>query len=406
MSEQQSMFGIFNNIKPDISMSEGNRELLRLLKLQQESGLSVYAAKASESRGRAVPENDFDVRSCFERDIGRIIFSQSFRRLRHKTQVFFNPTNDHICSRLEHVIYVNYIACTIGKALNLNLDLIKAIALGHDIGHAPFGHSGERVLNECLKEKNGELFFEHEAHGLRVIDLLEKHNGKSFGLNLSFEVRDGILSHCGEVYDEKVLKPDKDKDLSDVSYLIPKAKRGAPATMEGCVVRFSDKIAYVGRDIEDAVRFGLMESFDDGRENLDEEVVLGYSNAQTINSLVEDIINQSIDRDEIRMSESAAQALENVLNSNVKNIYKARKVKTYEKTVEIMIKGLFDAYYDAASNLEANLNSAVDAIRKFSVFALNHPEKGSAPPELIVTDYIAGMTDQYATDCFNDLYKN
>ena len=176
--------------------------------------------------------------------------------------------------------------------------------------------------------------------------------------------------------------------------------------MEGCVVRFSDKIAYVGRDIEDAVRFGLMESFDDGRENLDEEVVLGYSNAQTINSLVEDIINQSIDRDEIRMSESAAQALENVLNSNVKNIYKARKVKTYEKTVEIMIKGLFDAYYDAASNPEANLNSAVDAIRKFSVFALNHPEKGSAPPELIVTDYIAGMTDQYATDCFNDLYKN
>ena len=153
-------------------ISEATKAKIRMLQEQKDKILSVNATKCSESRGRIVKEDDGDVRNCFERDMGRILYSQAFRRLKHKTQVFFNPANDHICSRLEHVIYVDYIASTIGNALNLNVDLIKAIALGHDIGHTPFGHSGERVLNKKLKEIDPKLYFEHESNGLRVLNIL------------------------------------------------------------------------------------------------------------------------------------------------------------------------------------------------------------------------------------------
>ena len=295
-----------------------------------------------------------------------------------------------------------YIASTIGKALNLNTDLIQAIALGHDIGHAPFGHSGERILNKCLQQKEPDRFFEHEAHGIRVVDLLESR-GSGAGLNLTFEVRDGILSHCGEIYDEKVLVPDRNKPESEISYLIPKAKRGNPATLEGCVVRFADKIAYVGRDVEDALRTGIIEDRNDFAP--DAAAILGQSNSQVINTLVEDIINCSISRDEIRMSDTAAEALSKFLNTNVRQIYKARKVMVYEQTVEIMIRGLFDAFFSAASDLEASSHSKKKAIRSFAKFALVHPEP-ECPVAVKVTDYIAGMTDQFATDCFNELYKN
>ena len=272
-------------------ISEATKAKIRMLQEQKDKILSVNATKCSESRGRVVKEDDGDVRNCFERDMGRIIYSQAFRRLKHKTQVFFNPANDHICSRLEHVLYVDYIASTIGSALNLNVDLIKAIALGHDIGHTPFGHSGERVLNKKLKEIDPKLYFlnkklkeidpklyfEHESNGLRVLNILEKHNDE-YGLNLTFEVRDGIICHCGEYYDERKLVPCTDKTEEDLSYLIPKKYRKGPATMEGCVVRFADKIAYVGRDIEDALRTGVIASEFDVPVVSD---VIGSSNSET-----------------------------------------------------------------------------------------------------------------------------
>ena len=406
MSDITSLFELyseaFQDIKVNTGISETNREILALLKREKEMGLSSFAAKVSQSRGRSIAENDNDIRNPYERDVGRIIFSQSFRRLKHKTQVFFNPTNDHICSRLEHVLYVYYISSTIGKALNLNTDLIQAIALGHDIGHAPFGHSGERFLNRCLKEKEPDRFFEHEAHGIRVVDLLESR-GQGPGLNLTFEVRDGILSHCGEIYDEKVLRPFRDKPESEVSYLIPKSKRSAPATLEGCVVRFADKIAYVGRDVEDALRTGIIEDISDFAPEAAK--VLGQNNSQVINTLVEDIINCSLSKDEIRMSDTAGDALTQFLNTNVSQIYKAPKVEVYEKTVEIMINGLFDAFYNASLNLDSALDSKKPAIRKFAKFAVEHPEE-DCPPAVKVTDFIAGMTDQFATECFNELYKN
>ena len=198
MEDINSLFNLYRDSFRDLEISERisplTVEKIKMVHEAREKTLGTYAQTSKLSRGRHVPEADCNIRTCFERDMGRIIYSQAFRRLKHKTQVFFNPANDHICSRLEHVIYVDYIATTIGSALNLNTDLIRAIALGHDVGHTPFGHSGERVINRKLKEIDDKLYFEHESNGLRVLDVLEKH-GDSFGLNLTFEVRDGIICH-------------------------------------------------------------------------------------------------------------------------------------------------------------------------------------------------------------------
>ena len=174
----------------------------------EEKALVKTAQLSKNSRGRVTPEAECDVRTVYERDVGRILYSLPFRRLRHKTQVFFNPQNDHICTRMEHVMYVAYLAETIGRALFLNTDLIRAIAYGHDLGHPPFGHAGERVINEIVREGDGDFVFQHEAHSLRVVTRLADHNGKA-GLNLTYEVLDGIASHCGEIYSEFSLVPNR-----------------------------------------------------------------------------------------------------------------------------------------------------------------------------------------------------
>lgn len=279
----------FSQVKfePFLINNEKDMQYLSLLRDNREKNLSPFAFKTKNTRGRLIDEAPCTIRSCFERDYGRIIFSQSFRRLRHKTQVFFNPLNDHICSRIEHVIYVNYISTIIAKALNLNVDLVQAIAMGHDVGHAPFGHSGERVLDRCLSSIDPNLYFEHEQQSLRVFDILEQRNEETRGLNLSFEVRDGIVSHCGETYDEYFLVPKADKKIEDI---VNKGKknRTAPATLEGCVVRFADKIAYVGRDMEDALRAGYIDS-----DYLSPKVKkqLGNTNSEVINTLVGDSLH-------------------------------------------------------------------------------------------------------------------
>ena len=181
MSEN-NLFDMFKDefsgveFQPLVIQNEKDGEYLRILREEREKNLSPFAFRTADTRGRLKPEEPCIIRTAFERDMGRIIFSQSFRRLRHKTQVFFNPLNDHICSRIEHVIYVNYIATIIGRALNLNTDLIQAIAMGHDIGHAPFGHSGERALDKCMRTVDPEAFFEHEQQSLRVLDVLEEHS--------------------------------------------------------------------------------------------------------------------------------------------------------------------------------------------------------------------------------------
>lgn len=410
MEDINSLFNLYRDSFRDLEISERisplTVEKIKMVHEAREKTLGTYAQTSKLSRGRHVPEADCNIRTCFERDMGRIIYSQAFRRLKHKTQVFFNPANDHICSRLEHVIYVDYIATTIGSALNLNTDLIRAIALGHDVGHTPFGHSGERVINRKLKEIDDKLYFEHESNGLRVLDVLEKH-GDSFGLNLTFEVRDGIICHCGEYYGEQRLVPCRDKTEEDLSYLIPKKNRKAPATLEGCVVRFADKFAYVGRDIEDALRTGVIESEFNLPEGYEE---LGGSNSQIINYLVEDLVESSYDKDEICMSDRAVRALEKVLDENVKKIYTANKVKVYEKYCDVMLEALFDSFYEAIRNIDRARESGNEVIREFAGFVDKHPERNKPESEMplaiYVSDYLAGMTDQYAVKCFNELFKS
>lgn len=405
----QSLFDLYGDefdkldFEPQLLNNEKDTEILSMLRDEREGSMSVYAQKTSQSKGRLRYEEPCLIRSCYERDMGRIIFSQSFRRLRHKTQVFFDPLNDHICSRIEHVIYVNYISTIIGRALNLNVDLIQAIAMGHDIGHAPFGHTGERVLNECIKSVDPDLFFEHEVHGLRVVDLLEEHREGQYGLNLSFEVRDGIVSHCGETYNENEIKPVKDKTPEDLEAKKKREKdRTPPATMEGCVVRLADKVAYVGRDVEDARRAGIIGSSD----FLPGHVVkrLGNTNAETVNILVGDIVHSSLDSGCIRMSEGNFNAMSEFLNRNFEHIYSATKIRTYEKTIDILIKALFDVFMQASEDPEKALASDSEAIKSFAEFFVNHPAPGDPAVQKVV-DYIAGMTDPYANSCFESLFK-
>ncbi|MBR1797366.1 MAG: HD domain-containing protein [Clostridiales bacterium] len=402
-----SLFDIFGdelgNIPSEPHLIDNYRDAreIELIRNEREKNLSPFAMRTEKSRGRKVPEEPCTIRSPYERDLGRIIFSQSFRRLRHKTQVFFNPVNDHICSRIEHVIYVNYISTIIGRALNLNIDLIQAIALGHDIGHSPYGHTGERVLNRCIKSVDPSLYFEHEVHSLRVLDVLEEHRPGQYGLNLTFEVRDGIVSHCGETYDEFSLTPYREKTEKEVSDK-PEKDRTRPSTLEGCVVRFADKIAYVGRDIEDARRAGII----GGNDFVSSEAArrLGTTNSEIINILVGDIVHNSLNKDEICMSRENFEAMNEYLNANLNEIYLAPKIKTYENMVKLQIEAIFEAFMESLDDIEKAEASNNEAIKSFAKFYIRHPQP-ECPPVRKVVDYIAGMTDTYANACFDELYR-
>lgn len=371
--------------------------LPRHLREEQENRLSPLAMKSRESRGRRRSEEECTVRTCYERDTGRIIFSMDFRRLRHKTQVFFDPQNDHICTRMEHVIYVRYIANTIGQALGLNSDLIEAIALGHDLGHAPFGHTGEKTLDACLKRRSPDLLFQHELHSLRVVDRLASRKD-DHGLNLTFEVRDGIASHCGETYSEYRLVPDRSKQETDL--FDSTCHHGMPATLEGCVVRIADKIAYVGRDIEDAARAGIME-FEDIPNAI--RNTLGQTNGQIINTLVTDIIANSRGQDAIILSRERGESMEELLRENVARIYRSDKVRRYETMVRNVTEGLFDALLQAALDPEKLAASSQRTFQAFGAYLADHPCPED-PTVVKVTDYVAGMTDSFATKSFEDIY--
>lgn len=371
---------------------------IRGLHEDQERLLGPDAARSADSAGRRLPETPCSVRTEFMRDVGRILFSLDFRRMRNKTQVFFNPQNDHICTRMEHVITVHYIANTIGRSLQLNPDLIQAIAYGHDLGHAPFGHTGEKALDKALRAHDPMSSFKHELHSLRVIDELAAHKDDK-GLNLTFEVRDGIACHCGEAYDEHLLIPDRKRraeDLAEAARL-----HSAPATLEGCVVRMADKIAYVGRDVEDAVRAGIIESADIAE---DLQSILGHTNGQIINTLVTDIITNSRGEDLIRLSEGKARALQQLLAENVRLIYRSEPVRRYEDRALSTIDGLFAGYLPFALDPERRAASKRRVIADFHQFLSEHPASAKASPGQQVVDYIAGMSDGYAERCFDALY--
>lgn len=321
--------------------------------------LSPYAALSEKSRGRDRFEPEDDIRPVYERDRDRILHCKSFRRLKHKTQVFIAPEGDHYRTRLTHTLEVSQIARTFAKALRLNEDLTEAIALGHDLGHTPFGHAGERVLNElCIRG------FSHVEQSVRVVEVLEKGG---MGLNLTKEVRDGILNHRSS---------------------------GKPATLEGQAVRFADKIAYLNHDIDDAIRAGLFTEEELPREYTD---LLGHSVKDRLNTLIRAVIFHSIDEPCLRMKPETEEGMQGLRRWMFQNVYTGGEAKREEWKVKGMLELLFDFYYRNPSEMTEEYRELLG--RDLSEIPLGGEEERIAK-QRIVCDYIAGMTDDYCTRKF------
>lgn len=338
-----------------------------------------------------------DIRPNYFRDIDRIIYSLSYTRYIDKTQVFSKKSNDHISKRIIHVQLVSKIARTIGRALSLNEDLIEAQALGHDIGHVPFGHLGERFLNDISLRYN-EGYFMHNVQSVRTLMVLEE-NGK--GKNLTIQTLDGILCHNGEFVCDfyRPKKKSKEDFLRDYELCYKDkehAKSLVPMTMEGCVVRISDIIGYLGRDIEDAVRLGVF-SFDEIPESIKE--ILGDNNRDIVATITQDIINNSLGKDYIKMSDKVYNAVKDLKKFNQEHIYnKANSLENQEKIKE-MFEELFTYLYDVVENEKKDT-------RIFKVYLNSMSEeylKNTSTARKVI-DYISGMTDDYFFDEY-DLIK-
>lgn len=314
--------------------------------------LSPYAAFSRDSRGRDRDEPPCDIRPVYQRDRDRILHCKAFRRLKHKTQVFLTPKGDHYRTRLTHTLEVAQNARTIARALRLNEDLTEAIALGHDLGHTPFGHAGERALNEVCSEG-----FAHYIQSVRIVERLEK-GGR--GLNLTWEVRDGIRNH---------------------------QMTGKAATLEGVIVRYSDKIAYINHDVDDAIRGGIIRERDLPRAYTD---ILGHSTRERLNTMIHDIVDQSLDRKMIRMSEDVEYAFMGMRRFMFDNVYTNPKAKGEEQKAQNIVKELFHYYMDHPELLPKEY--------------VERMWQSGETQERSVSDYIAGMTDQYAISKFQEFF--
>jgi len=354
----------------------------------------AYFSRNAERKGGVSAEPDF--RSPFAHDIDRIIHSHSFARYMDKTQVFFQIKNDHISRRSLHVQMVSRIAKTIGKCLRLNLDLIEAIAVGHDIGHTPFGHAGESVLAEILKEKECGTFV-HNAQSVRVLQYLE-HKGR--GCDLTLPVLDGILGHNGEQeqakceFDPKNLTWDKLEENLERCFTEEGYDRTvSPSTLEGCVVRVSDMISYIGKDFEDAVTLKLV---DPNAQPLEVRKVIGSTNRDIVNALCSDIIKNSYGKGYIAFSKETYAAFKAMKDFNYDFIYGCDLIKRQREKFSDMVKGLFDAYLVDLDESDAHSSIFSDFISHFPDSYLQE-----TPDERIVADFIAGMTDQYFMKQYN-----
>jgi len=360
-----------------------------------DDNLSPYACLNKDAI-RFLESNDADIRTPFFRDIDRIIFSLSYSRYSDKTQVYSFTDNDHISKRMTHVQLVSRVARTIGRALGLNEDLIEAAALGHDLGHVPFGHAGESVLNKISLENN-EGYFNHNVQSVRTLMYLEK-NGN--GRNITLQVLDAILCHNGEFAlkeyrPRKKTKEDFFKEYESTYFDKDIVKKLVPMTLEGCVVRISDIIAYIGRDIEDAVRLGYININDIPKEITD---VLGVDNKETINILVNDIIKNSYGKNYLCMSDEVFEALVKLKQFNYKNIYDraiSDEVRTY---YEIMFRTVFDKSLEALKNNDYN-----NPIYKIYLNNMCPEYLDGTTNERKVIDYIAGMTDDFFVKQYNIL---
>lgn len=319
--------------------------------LREEQFFSPYASFSTKTRGRQSEEAQCDIRTVYQRDRDRILHSKSFRRLKHKTQVFLRPQGDHYRTRLTHTLEVAQIARTVARALCLNEDLTEAIALGHDLGHTPFGHAGERALNEICP-----LGFAHYKQSVRVVELLEK---KGKGLNLTWEVRDGIQNH---------------------------RTSGNPSTLEGKIVRLSDKIAYINHDIDDAERAGiLLES----EIPLQYREALGFTTRERLNSLIHDIVKHSEGKPDITMSPHMEQAMKDLRVFMFEHVYRNPRAKGEERKARNMIQALYTYYSKHPDEMPMEYLALIDR---------------GEQKERVICDYISGMTDQYSMDKFSELY--
>ena len=320
------------------------------LEAREKDFLAPWAAKAALSRGRSRPEEESDVRTCYQRDVDRIVYSKAFRRLKHKTQVFLQPEGDHYRTRMTHTLEVVRISRTIARALQLNEDLTEAIAFGHDLGHTPFGHAGERALTRITGKP-----FRHNEQSLRVVDILEK-DGE--GLNLCYETRRGILCHTGE-------------DL--------------PETLEGGIIRLADRIAYINHDIDDACRAGII-SNDDIPSSISD--ILGSTHSGRINTLVTDIIDNSRGKDRLCRDPEIADAMERLRDFMFAEVYRNPVAKSEESKAIDIIGMLYDHYMKYPQEIPEDFQPQLD----FDGI------------ERTVCDYIAGMTDKYAVYKFNEIF--
>ena len=355
-----------------------------------------------------------DIRSEFERDYTRVIHSNAYRRQKHKTQVFFSPENDHICTRIEHVTYVESISYTIAKYLGLNVELTRAIAIAHDIGHSPFGHQGEKILSEISKRDLGKTFW-HEKNGLEFVDkieLLEDKSKNMQNLNLTYAVRDGIISHCGEI-DENKLKPrDEYIDLNSYS----KPNQYAPYTWEGCVVKIADKISYLGRDIEDAITLGILdEHLDDLYKILNKNKSEVINNTVIINSLIYDLCNNSSPEKGLCFSEEIFELIKEIKDFNYKYIYLSERLKPSTKYFELVLNQIYDTLNNSKENLKRFYPELFTDFEDWLSYYWNLPRNKNAKNKAIfdlndrksysqaIIYYIAGMTDNYAIDMYNKI---
>ncbi len=321
------------------------------LEIREHEILSPYAAFSDRTMGRDYEEEPCDVRPAYQRDRDRILHSKAFRRLKHKTQVFLAPEGDHYRTRLTHTLEVSQIARTIAKALRLNEDLTEAIALGHDLGHTPFGHAGERALNDICPGG-----FKHHLQSIRVVELLENH-GK--GLNLTKEVRDGIRNH----------------QMSTT-----------PSTLEGKVVRLCDKIAYIHHDTDDAIRGGIIMEEDIPKEYKE---ILGDNLVTRLNTFIHDIISNSEGKNDIVMSREVENAMIKLREYMFSSVYTNKKAKSQEEQAERLLQQLFIYYQKHLELLPEEYYIRMEQLNE--------------PPYQVVCDYIAGMTDRYAVAKFKEL---
>ena len=362
--------------------------------------LSIYATKNSDCikiKNTVKDKEEFDIRWPFEEDIDRILYCKSYQRYVDKTQALSFFRNAHISKRSIHVQWVSRIARQIGRGLGLNLDLIEAAALGHDLGHAPYGHVGEKALDELLQSK-GFGYFAHNANSVRNILFLERDG---IGYNVSLQVLDAILCHNGEMLSKKYI-PDRDKTVAqfwqeydDCWHQSDTSKKIRPMTLEGCVVRISDVISYIGKDIEDAIRVNIIKQSDLPKEATD---VLGFNNKSMINRLIGDLVINSYEKSYLRFSNEVFDALKSLLNFLTIKVHRHPVLVKENAKLIRMIKQLYEVYYEELTDpLNKDCKIKAFVAKMSSSYQRNDPA-------LIVADYISMMTDTYVLNEYETIF--